>query len=260
MTTRKINESTKKIVAYSQKWKCNICYDMLPSTYQIDHIIPHSILNDDSLHNLQALCPNCHAKKTQSEYARIIKYKKQRAIVNHPICWFCIQKVVPNMECNCDKTLRNIEFQIPTQSCLINSFDKLLYIEEDNKIIPDNYELLLKKSFDKSCFIKKDNILKLTIEPEKLTINNTDEIIILDETDYTIEFIANCIWNSTRTKKYSNFFTEIAIDIIYTNQPDNPNDPERLIEHIHSKLPNLLPERIFSDVNNIKYTYFTDIF
>ena len=61
MSDRKLSEATKKNVAYSQRWTCNICQILLPPTYQVDHIVPHAILADDSPDNLQALCPNCHS-------------------------------------------------------------------------------------------------------------------------------------------------------------------------------------------------------
>ena len=39
------------------------CFD--ESGYEIDHIVEHSITNDDSLNNLQALCKMCHSVKTK---------------------------------------------------------------------------------------------------------------------------------------------------------------------------------------------------
>ena len=87
-TRRKLSEAVKKIVAYSQQWTCKQCERLLPPTYQVDHIIPHCILADDSPQNLQALCPNCHSTKTQGEYMRIIRYKKKRALKQKHLCWF----------------------------------------------------------------------------------------------------------------------------------------------------------------------------
>jgi 5-methylcytosine-specific restriction endonuclease McrA len=65
--TRKLGESIKKQVAYRQQYKCSSCLLLLPPSYQIDHIIPHSISGDDTIDNLTALCPNCHSNKTQKE-------------------------------------------------------------------------------------------------------------------------------------------------------------------------------------------------
>ena len=60
--SRKLRDSIKKIIAHKQKYTCAICLELLPPSFQVDHIIPHSISNDDSEENLQALCPNCHSQ------------------------------------------------------------------------------------------------------------------------------------------------------------------------------------------------------
>lgn len=61
---RKLSESKKKIVAASQKWKCNSCLNILNASYEIDHIIPLYHGGSNDLNNLQALCRNCHGQKT----------------------------------------------------------------------------------------------------------------------------------------------------------------------------------------------------
>ena len=58
----------QKIVAASQAWKCKACNCMLPASYQLDHVVPlwkGGLDEWDS--NAQALCPTCHANKTQKE-------------------------------------------------------------------------------------------------------------------------------------------------------------------------------------------------
>jgi rubrerythrin len=67
MQKRKLGESQKKIIAASQAWKCKICEAILSAAYQIDHIIPLWNGGLDSMENLQAICPSCHATKTQKE-------------------------------------------------------------------------------------------------------------------------------------------------------------------------------------------------
>ena len=70
MKTRKLKESTKKNIAFRQNYKCLTCDQLLPPSFQIDHIVPFSITNNDDENNLQALCPTCHSLKTQ--YQRMV--------------------------------------------------------------------------------------------------------------------------------------------------------------------------------------------
>jgi 5-methylcytosine-specific restriction endonuclease McrA len=61
---RYVSVKNKKTVASNQKWNCNICKNMLDETYEIDHIMPLYKGGTNDIINLQALCPNCHRKKT----------------------------------------------------------------------------------------------------------------------------------------------------------------------------------------------------
>jgi len=63
-TSRNVNGTIKKYVASSQKWKCNNCNNLLDYSYEIDHIIPLYKDGSNNINNLQALCRNCHGKKT----------------------------------------------------------------------------------------------------------------------------------------------------------------------------------------------------
>ena len=60
----KLSQNVKKFVAANQKWSCNHCQQLLDSTYEIDHIIPVYQGGSNEMSNLQALCRNCHGKKT----------------------------------------------------------------------------------------------------------------------------------------------------------------------------------------------------
>lgn len=53
-------------VAYRTKYKCNMCDCLLPPTFEIDHIKELRDGGKDEYNNLQALCNNCHAKKTRA--------------------------------------------------------------------------------------------------------------------------------------------------------------------------------------------------
>lgn len=61
---RNVNGNTKRIVAHSQQWICNICKEILPANYETDHIKPLYNGGSNDLSNLQALCNNCHSRKT----------------------------------------------------------------------------------------------------------------------------------------------------------------------------------------------------
>lgn len=61
---RKVSESTKKIVASNQQWKCFMCHNLLDYSYEIDHNVPLFAGGTNEISNLHALCRNCHGKKT----------------------------------------------------------------------------------------------------------------------------------------------------------------------------------------------------
>jgi 5-methylcytosine-specific restriction enzyme A len=70
--TRQVNRVTplhKKMVASQQKWKCMHCNALLDYSYEIDHIQPLYQGGTNDLSNLQALCRNCHGRKTLSSTA-----------------------------------------------------------------------------------------------------------------------------------------------------------------------------------------------
>ena len=64
---RSFTESHKRIVASRQKWTCGGCGHILSSAFQVDHTVPLWRVGADDVENAQALCPNCHAVKTQRE-------------------------------------------------------------------------------------------------------------------------------------------------------------------------------------------------
>ena len=91
---RRITGLEKRIVASKANWKCEICKEMLQSTYEIDHIIPLWKKGPDEISNLQALCRECHGKKTQIEEIERIRLQeapKQREY----ICKICESVISP---------------------------------------------------------------------------------------------------------------------------------------------------------------------
>ena len=103
---RHLSEATKKTVAANQHFQCankpgsNIesldgykcplwqlsggahgCFD--ESTYEIDHIDAHSLTQDDSIGNLQALCKMCHGVKTRKF---MMQNKHTRESAHHNKC------------------------------------------------------------------------------------------------------------------------------------------------------------------------------
>ena len=64
---RKVSDRTKKVVAARAKWKCQMCDQTVNANYEIDHIIPLHRAGDNSLGNLQCLCPDCHRTKTADD-------------------------------------------------------------------------------------------------------------------------------------------------------------------------------------------------
>ena len=64
---RKVTEQMKKYTASNQKWKCLKCGVLLDATYEVDHRISLEDGGSNDISNLQALCRNCHGKKTMMD-------------------------------------------------------------------------------------------------------------------------------------------------------------------------------------------------
>lgn len=64
---RNVSESKKKFIASNQKWRCAHCQSLLDNTYEVDHIVALYRGGNNDLNNLEALCRNCHGKKTFRE-------------------------------------------------------------------------------------------------------------------------------------------------------------------------------------------------
>lgn len=61
---RSVSESKKKFVASRQNWVCGHCNQPLDYTFEVDHIVELQHGGSNHVDNLEALCRNCHGKKT----------------------------------------------------------------------------------------------------------------------------------------------------------------------------------------------------
>eukprot|EP01124_Arcella_intermedia_P013318 TRINITY_DN19734_c0_g1_i1.p1 TRINITY_DN19734_c0_g1~~TRINITY_DN19734_c0_g1_i1.p1 ORF type:complete len:717 (+),score=218.47 TRINITY_DN19734_c0_g1_i1:61-2211(+) len=85
---RTLTAADKKYVAALQKWLCAWCGQILPSRFEVDHIIQHATGGTDCAENLQALCPNCHADKTEKDRQISRKEEMDKEIErDNPYCW-----------------------------------------------------------------------------------------------------------------------------------------------------------------------------
>jgi hypothetical protein len=82
----------KHAILRRQQNKCNVCCDVL-DVYDIDHKVPYRVCQEHKLSNLQALCPNCHARKTRREAKQLSEYVRCEQTISYRLCWGC-KKVV----------------------------------------------------------------------------------------------------------------------------------------------------------------------
>jgi hypothetical protein len=194
--SRRIRESLKKRVAFSQKWNCNFCNSMLPSSYQIDHIVPFAIYGDNSETNLEALCPTCHANKTQSEAYRIKQFSKLLSETSGEICWYCFENLTNDH--NCNKELVDMDTILERGNVRIKEF----------KEICKKYSYIMKHDDELEACMKKlmlDTTLKIYLYETSICVNNYSFPV----SDYTVENIAKAVFLGTRTKSLSNVYTEV---------------------------------------------------
>ena len=66
-TKRSVSETKKKFVASNQNWQCAHCQIKLPAWFEVDHKVRLEHGGDNHISNLEALCRDCHGKKTSLE-------------------------------------------------------------------------------------------------------------------------------------------------------------------------------------------------
>jgi len=64
---RSVSETKKKYIAANQNWRCAKCNSQLPAWFEVDHKIRLDRGGDNHVNNLEALCRECHGKKTTME-------------------------------------------------------------------------------------------------------------------------------------------------------------------------------------------------
>ena len=66
-TKRSVSETKKKFVASRQQWCCKHCQDQLNAWFEVDHKVRLEHGGSNHVDNLEALCRECHGKKTAME-------------------------------------------------------------------------------------------------------------------------------------------------------------------------------------------------
>lgn len=220
--SRKLSESNKKIIAFKQDYKCFICKKILPPSFQVDHIIPHSISLDDTEENLQALCPNCHSIKTQRENSRIYNFKKLQNKQNQILCWFCLE-INNNKNHRCDKIVKHINVNDKKSNTLINEdyLDKFKFLSIQTNL---------------------DDNLNIEICLYNFCIYVNNVIVKLRNDDIYLEDIGEAIFLATRSKKYSKKISCINVDIIHKDKSED--DLNNCIDFLEENLFDYIPKRI----------------
>ena len=92
MFKRQVSTSLRQWVIDSQENQCASCNAFLEETCQVDHIDPlwHGGSNLSS--NLQALCPNCHARKSRVEQSCIPRATSDSSKRFCPLCKSLVSK------------------------------------------------------------------------------------------------------------------------------------------------------------------------
>jgi len=231
---RKLSEVTKKIIASNQQWKCGFCKKILPPSYQIDHIVPHSISNSDEEDNLMAMCPTCHANKTQTEYSRIIEYKRMKEFCpeSTKLCWFCFETY--NIFHYCSKEKSELKTVISEQRDCIRNFQ-----ERMKKFV---YVPSLLKKLDIST---EPNTLKIRLHEKLIYINN----YFTSVRTYSIEEISNAVFIATRSKVESKKYDKVEIKINIEGIED------QCVDWLDENLRDILTQRIFKNPTDVEYVY-----
>ena len=252
-TRKPIRESTKKEISYRQSYKCLSCCQLLPPSFQIDHIIPWSLSHDDSEENLQALCANCHSVKTQKEYMRIIQYKRLlgECPKHTTLCWFCLETSDENLHDDCDKVLKDITKLIKTQTQIRTNFEEMCekyrYVKKEDK--EKNNEVVVDDKEEEKNILK----IKIAIYSQSIYVNNV--IVKFTDDDLTINHIVDAVFTATRSKTFSKRYEMIHISIEASGNDEEKEHCMKFIED--SDIVSQFPPRIFVNLDDVMIIYFT---
>lgn len=86
-----ISAAVERAVLTRQGHVCNTCGLPLGSLYDLDHVIPRCFRPVDAPEALQALCVECHAKKTRLDEPRLIAAHKRD---DARVCWARCKRIV----------------------------------------------------------------------------------------------------------------------------------------------------------------------
>lgn len=92
---RSLSERRKKEIAYRQQYKCASCSVLLPPTYDVDHVKPIAMGGHNGNSNLQALCRECHKRKTQKDLLSIRDSRKSKISTTEKGNGACAHDVLP---------------------------------------------------------------------------------------------------------------------------------------------------------------------
>lgn len=71
---RNVSKKYRWEIAHRQQYKCAECRELLhPKAMDIDHVRPLAEGGEDTVENCQALCANCHAKKSRGVFSKYFK-------------------------------------------------------------------------------------------------------------------------------------------------------------------------------------------
>ena len=64
---RLATRTQRDLLAIAQGFRCAICGNELPENFECDHMVPFAEGGVTALHNLQALCTQCHQEKSRAQ-------------------------------------------------------------------------------------------------------------------------------------------------------------------------------------------------